>query len=353
MTERLAEILEETCQESGAPAVAGIVVTHDAVVTQAAVGVRRLGHDMPVTIESRFHTGSNAKAMTATVCASMVHRGLLRWDTTPLEVFPELRDSILPAYEAITLEMLLRHVAGIPPYTDDEAEDFVVPDWKGVPVERQITFFARWLLQERGPVNEPGTRFSYSNAGYSIAAAMAEAVTGQSWEEMLQEYLFGPLGMEAVAGKGWPALQDPSQPWGHYVKDGEIVPQHPDGDYQLEPFLAPAGDVSTSISAYGRFLQMNLRGLQGGESFLPSESLWRLHNDGRPGYGMGWGVTTMRSMEELGLFSTHGGSAGTFIMVAGISHARDRAVAVATNSGVNAVIDLGFKRIITLYVGST
>jgi len=248
--------------------------------------------------------------------------------------------------------MLLRHMAGIPPYTDDEAEDFVVPDWEGVQPEQQIRFFAKWLLQERGPVNEPGTQFSYSNAGYSIAAAMAEAASGQSWEEMLQAHLFGPLGMEAVAGKGWPALQDPSQPWGHYVRDGEIIPQHPDGNYQLESFLASAGDVSASISAYGRFLQMNLRGLQGGESFLPSEALWRLHNDGRPGYGMGWGVTAMRSMEELGLFSTHGGSAGTFIMVAGISHARDRAVAVATNSGANAVIDLGFKRMIPLYVGS-
>ncbi len=351
MTEQLIEILEETCQESGAPAVAGIVVAHDAVVAQAAVGVRRLGHDTSVTIESKFHTGSNAKAMTATICASLVHRGVLSWDTAPTEVFPELEDRILPAYEAITLEMLLRHMAGIPPYTDDEAEDFVAPDWEGVQPEQQIMFFAKWLLQERGPVNEPGTQFSYSNAGYSIAAAMAEAATGQSWEEMLQAHLFGPLGMEAVAGKGWPALQDPSQPWGHYVRDGEIIPQHPDGEYQLEPFLAPAGDVSTSIPAYGRFLQMNLRGLQSEECFLPSEALWRLHNDGQLGYGMGWGVTTMRSMEELGLFSTHAGSAGTFIMVAGISHARDRAVAVATNSGVNAVIDLGFKRMIALYVG--
>jgi D-alanyl-D-alanine carboxypeptidase len=272
MTERLIEILEETCQETGAPAVAGIVVTHDAVVAQAAAGVRRLGRDTPVTLESEFHTGSNAKAMTATICASVVRRGLLRWATTPLEVFPELGGSILPAYEEITLEMLLRHMAGIPPYTDDETEDFVVPDWKGVPIEQQVTFFAKWLLQERVPVNEPGTQFSYSNAGYSIAAAMAEAATGQSWEEMLQAYLFNPLGMEAVAGKGWPALHDPSQPWGHYVRDGEIIPQHPDGEYQLEPFLAPAGDVSTSISAYGRFLQMNLRGLQGGESFLPSET---------------------------------------------------------------------------------
>jgi D-alanyl-D-alanine carboxypeptidase len=345
MSNLLLQILKEIRQESGVPAVAGIVVSHSDVVAQAVTGVRCLGIDIPITIHDKFHVGSNTKAMTATACASLVHAGLLGWQTTPVDLFPDLERTILPTYKAITLEMLLTHRAGIPPYTDDEAEDFVVPDWKGVPAAQQIACFSRWLLQHRRPVNEPGSAFSYSNAGYSVAAAMAEAASGKPWKELLQETLFSPLGIEAVAGGGWPALHDPSQPWRHLVRNGKVVPHPPDDIYQPEAFLAPAGDVCISLPHYGRFLRMHLNGLQGRETILPGELVRKMNNGGQPGAGMGWGVTTLRSMEELGLFSTHAGSAGTFIFVAAISHTYDRAAALATNAGVPEVMQ-GIKKII-------
>jgi D-alanyl-D-alanine carboxypeptidase len=346
----LAKILENTRRETQVPAIAGIVVDHQEVVDQAVVGVRRLGHHAPATIDDRFHTGSNAKAMTATLCASLIDQGVLRWDMRPLDAFSDLSGRVRPEYEAITLEMLLRHTAGIPPYTDDETPDFVVPELDGIPDERQTLQFSRWLLQTQGPVHEPGKQFSYSNAGYSIAAAMAEAATEQPWADLLHTHVFQPLGIEAVTGSGWPARHDPDQPWGHLVRDGESVPHSPHDEYQLEPFLAPAGDVSMSLPAYGRFLQMNLRALQGRDTPIPGDLLRRLHNDGQPGYGMGWGVKTLMSLEDLGLFSTHGGSAGTFILVAGISHVQDCAVALATNSGLADVIEVGFKTMLRHFV---
>jgi D-alanyl-D-alanine carboxypeptidase len=351
MSDPLRQILEEIRRETGVPAVAGVVVSHTAVLSQAAIGFRRLGCDIPVTIHDRFHAGSNTKAMTATACASLVDMGLLSWQTTPLDVFPDLGDKILPKYKAITLEMLLTHMAGIPPYMDDEADDFILPAWEGMSLEQQITYFSKWLLQNREPINEPGSEFSYSNAGYGIAAAMAETVTGKSWKQLLQETLFSPLGIDAVAGSGWPALHDPNQPWGHHVEDGKLVAHPPDDEYQLEAFLAPAGDVSISLPHYGRFLQMHLKALQSRETILPNELIHKMHNYSQPGYGMGWGITTLRSIEELGLFSTHAGSAGTFILVAGISHSEDRAVALATNAGVPEALQ-GIKKIIRYFVGT-
>ena len=181
---------------------------------------------------------------------------------------------------------------------------------------------------------------------------MAEVVSGKSWKTLLQEAVFSPLEIDAVAGSGWPALHDPDQPWGHLVKNGKLVPHPPDDAYQLETFLAPAGDVCISLPHYGRFLQMHLKGLQGKETILPGDLIRKMHNHGRPGSGMGWGITTLRSLEALGPFSTHAGSAGTFILVAGISHAEGRAVAFATNAGVQEAIP-GFKKIIASFVGTT
>jgi CubicO group peptidase (beta-lactamase class C family) len=351
MSDSLLQILEEIQRETGVPAVAGIVVSHTAVLSQAAIGVRRLGDDDPITIHDRFHAGSNTKAMTATACASLVDMGTLSWQMTPLDVFPDLGEKIVPKYKSITLEMLLRHMAGIPPYMDDEADDYILPDWKGITKEQEITYFSKWLLQNRKPINEPGTAFSYSNAGYSVATAMAETATGKSWQTLLQETLFLPLGIDAVVGSGWPALHDPNQPWGHHIQDGKLVPHPPDDAYQLETFLAPAGDVSISLPHYGRFLQMHLKALHGKETILPGELIHKMHNYSQPGNGMGWGVTTLRSLEALGLFSTHAGSAGTFILVAGISHAEDRAVALATNAGVPEALQ-GIKKIIACFVGT-
>jgi CubicO group peptidase (beta-lactamase class C family) len=350
MDRQLMDILERACRETGSPSAAGIVVSHDSILALGAFGLRRHGADTPVTVDDQYHTGSNAKAMTATMIASLIHKGKLQWDSRPHEVFSDLVEKVLPDYKSITLELLLRHHAGIPPYTDDEAKDFVLPDWGGVSDEQQILYFSRWLLQHRDPVNEPGTEFLYSNAGYCIAAAMVEAVTGRNWKDLLNLNLFDPLGIDAIAGCGWPGHHGADQPWGHLVEHGEVVPHDPDGDYQLEPFLAPAGDVCIAMLDYGRFLQMNLKGLQGSDEFLPSRLIRLLHNDGIPGYGMGWGVTKIRSLEELGLFSTHAGSAGTFIMVAGISHELDRAVAFATNSGVDETIELGFRQMVARLV---
>lgn len=352
MNEPLRKILEEIQQETRVPAIAGIVVSHNAVLSQAAIGVRRLGDDIPVTIQDKFHAGSNTKAMTATACAWLVDKGLLSWQTTPLDVFPDLGEKILPKYKAITLEMLLTHMAGIPPYMDDEAEDYVLPDFKGINNDQQVTYFAKWVLQKRKPINEPGSEFSYSNAGYSVAAAMAEVVSGKSWKRLLQETLFSPLGIDAFIGSGWPALHDPNQPWGHHVINGELVPHPPNDEYQPEAFLAPAGDVCIALPDYGRFLQMHLKALQGRETILPGELIRKMHHYSQPGTGMGWGVTTLRSLEELGLFSTHAGSAGTFILVAGISHSQDRAAALASNA-MNSEALQGIKKIIAYFVRPT
>jgi len=349
MEPSLEQILAEIHHETGVPAVAGIVVRHDALIARAAIGVRRLGADEPVTIQDRFHAGSNTKAMTAALCASLVHNNFLTWETTPLDIFPDLDGKILSGYETITLEMLLTHKAGIPPYTDDEASDFVLPDLAGVGEEAQIKHFSKWLLQNREPINIPGSEFSYSNAGYSTAGAMVEAVTGKTWEENLEKYVFAPLEIDAEAAKGWPAIPNPDQPWGHLVLNGDMIPHPPDDEYQLERFLAPAGDVSISLPNYGKFLQMHLKGLQGKETILPNELVLRMHNHQEPGTGMGWGVTQLRSLESLGMFSTHAGSAGTFILVAGISHARDCAAALATNSGKPEVMQ-GIKRIISAFM---
>ena len=75
---------------------------------------RRLGTDTPVTINDRFHIGSDTKAMTALLAGMLVEEGKFRWNTTVGEIYPELVDKMSKGVKDITLEQLLSHTSGIP-----------------------------------------------------------------------------------------------------------------------------------------------------------------------------------------------------------------------------------------------
>ena len=346
--------LEEVLAEgvaAGVPGLCAVVVDSSGIVDLQAVGVRRAGTLDAITTNDRFHLGSNTKAIVATLTACLVEGGFLEWETSIGEVFADLGDRILVPYRGVTMAMLLGHLGGIPPYTDDEAADFVLPDLIELPRPLDVAAFARWIICFRPPLVEPGSAFSYSNAGYAIVAAMLEAIAGERWDGLVRERVFEPYGIDGKVGESWPGRNDPDQPWGHLIGNGTAVPHPPDGDYQLEQFLAPAGDASMSMPNYGRFLQMHLAGLRGEDTLVPADTIRFLHNGGEIGPGLGWGVTRVGSLERLGIFSTHAGSAGTFVVAAAVSHEHDRAFALALNAGLETQYGDWLKTMIEMHLG--
>ena len=259
--------LAATLAESGAPAVAGLVLAHDRVLEAGALGVRRLGWPEPMLLSDKIHIGSNAKGMTATLVACLVANGQLDWDSKPVDLLPQLAGQLAPAYDTITLEQLLRHTAGLPAFTEEE-EFHGLPDFTGGPRAQRLAF-AQWLLAQPPKLN-PGTEFSYSNAGYGVVAALLEAYLDEDWDRLLQQYLLAPLGIEA--GVGWPGADGSAQPWGHMAAAAEaplepVDPIH--HEYKLPAIIAPAGDLHLSLPDYGTFLQMNLSVLHGHDTPLP------------------------------------------------------------------------------------
>ncbi len=325
----LEDILKSYRGAHGLPAVAAAIVRSDGIEEVAAVGVRRLGFSDSVGLGDRFHIGSDTKAMVATVAGTLVEEGALSWFLSPTDVFPELATTIHPDFQTITLRDLLTHRAGIQPYNTG-AEWDAIPNFTGTPQEQRRAF-AVWLLQ-RAPDGPPG-QYQYSNAGYSIAAAILEQVTGQSWQLLLRQRLFDPMGM-LTAGFGWPALNDPDQPWGHWVISGSLQPHPPDDNYQLSGIIAPAGDVHMSIEDFALFVQLHLRGLLGFDGMLTSETVGYLHQP-VGNYALGWSVYPLLGQ----VISSHNGSAGTFYATMAVSHSQDLAIVIATNAGGSSAAD--------------
>jgi len=334
----LDRLMEDVRSEYPVPALAAAAVRGDTIFIGAA-GERRHGSGQPVGSDDRFHVGSLAKSMTATLLGALVDEEILSWATTPVDLWPELSEFIYPSLRTIRLDQLLSNTAGLSSFNPGDPELEATPALPGAPVEQRATF-ARWLLG-RAPAVEPGTQFLYSNAGYALAAAMAERASGRPWEALMQDHVFERFGLRS-AGFGWPAAMDATQPWGHEEEAGEFQPHDPAGEYQLPAFLAPAGDVHMSVEDLARYAQAHLRGLQGHDTGLRAETFRKLHTpvgartdhpsfEGAA-YALGWNVRPA-GVEPGDGVSDHTGGAGTFIAVLRIDPQQNLATVVVTNAG--------------------
>lgn len=85
------------------------------------------------------------------------------------------------------------------------------------------------------PECEPGKLYNYSNIGYILVGAVLEHISGKSWEDLITEKLFVPLGMN-TAGFGPP--QGSGQMCGHVLSGQQWTPM-PQADNPAA--LGPAG----------------------------------------------------------------------------------------------------------------
>ena len=233
--------------------------------------------DVDVTQDSKYHLGSCTKMMTSALMARLVEKGKLKWSTTVSQAFPGFASSMDPQLKDVSLEMLLTHKAGMVPELRFLDFSLVKRAFEHDLSRREL---AKAAL-EKPPQHPPGQKFEYSNIGYTIAGAMAEAATGMSWEELMKREIFEPLGMKS-AGFG-PAGEE--EPWGHtakrepvnpswetFWKEGKLPPDNP-------PVLGPAGTVHSNMEDWAKFIQAQGRR---DESFLSKES-WEYLQSPRPG----------------------------------------------------------------------
>lgn len=304
------------------PAIAAAVIVDGEVVAAGAVGTRRAGFDLPVTLDDRFHIGSDTKAMTALLGAMLVEEGALRWDVTVGEIYPELAPEMSAAVAGITLEQLLSHQGGIA--GDDEAQIPLLA--YSVTDERANLDRMRYILVSRLihlPLKyEPGKGFEYANLGYTLAGSMMERVTGKSWEELVAERIFDPLGLASAGFGPQSSMGRVDAPLGHAYDEDGVLQAFLAGPWGDNPqVIGPAGTAHMSVLDFARWAAWNVSTHAPEPALVSSETLRRLHTPlvdmpprpdapvGTPSsgsYALGWLVADLPFGE--GKFVTHGGS---------------------------------------------
>jgi CubicO group peptidase (beta-lactamase class C family) len=328
----LSAVLEPIRAKHGLPAMAAAVVRGTEVVALGATGVRRAGGTERVTSADKFHLGSCTKAITATMLATLVEEGKLTWDATVADALPHLGERIHPQYRGATLRQLLTNTSGAPEELRKDGLWLRLRGHQGTPTE------ARRLLTETvlswPPEHAPGTKYEYSNAGFSIAGYIAEHVTGSSWEDLVRARIFEPLGMES-AGFGPPGSADTvDQPRGHHANGTAMDP----GPFADNPIaIAPANHAHASLSDWADFAIAHMRGAQGHDVLVPAATYQVLHTptEAKPkagvGYAMGWLVVD--AGWAGGTVLNHAGSNTLWYAAVVIAPRKDFAVLVATNQG--------------------
>ncbi|MFT5049299.1 MAG: CubicO group peptidase (beta-lactamase class C family) [Chlamydiales bacterium] len=310
-TQDLSAELEKIRAEAGAPGVVAVAVQDGTVVAWAVAGVRAQGSSAKLQLGDPMHLGSCTKAMTSTLLACLIDEGKLRSDSTIGEVLPELAKRIDKSYHDVTVDMLLHHRAGIAERRRPEvmAAYGELDSIEGSAAEIRLELLARVMHLPQLPPADGA--FDYSNFGYMTAGAMAEAVTGKTWEALMAEKVFRPLGMTS-AGLGSPAGDD--VPVGHQMTDGVLVALPPGPDGELPVCMGPAGLAHSNLVDWARFVTDQMRGERGEGELLKSDTYVQLHADTYgSGYAAGWGIAKHSlSWSEPTASWRHNGSDGTW-----------------------------------------
>lgn len=300
----------------GVPAICGIYITPESRHF-GIQGTTKIDGNHPVDLTSKFHLGSNTKAITSFIVMKLAEEGLLSTDTRFTDVFPELRDSIKPIFRNVTIAQLLSHQAGLQPYTAT-AEFEKLPKMTGNRSEKRLQFAKRVF-------NDPKvSEWTYTNSGFILAALMVERICNKPYEQVLADHMQNNKWDFFI---GFPNKQSIDYPWGHDMVDDQLVALAPNDPYRLEDFVMSAGDMSMTPIDYSFFVQKNLQGLQGMDNYLTANSYQKIHFYD-PAYSFGWGFQTFDDSKV----SFHNGSAGTYFCHTIIAYEDGYAISILLNS---------------------
>ncbi len=318
----LSKILELIRQETRVPALAALSVKEGAIVEMALVGTTTIDGSEAVSLDSKWHLGSLTKSMTSVLAGIFVEKGLIGWNSTLLEIMPDLAPSMLEKYHDIRLEELLSHTSGI-----DEADWELYYGNTDALTEQHTQLLLETLSRDYEQV-ERGA-FWYSNSGYVIAAAMLEKIGSMPWETLISQELFEPLEMSNTA---FMAPKDSGSPWGHVPDDATPMNPH-DPQSDLPAVLAPAGLVHTTLRDMALYIDFHLdRGSS--LTLLASSTFDKLYTEvGDSGYGMGWNTVTGSDI----VF--HEGSNGMWLANLTLYHGNDIGLFIVTNIGASPTDD--------------
>ena len=248
----LDKLMAKDMEEYHIPGAAVSVVKDGKLFFAKGYGYADLENKVPVHPEQTvFAIGSVGKLFTWTAVMQLAEQGKLDLDA---DVNTYLDFRIPDTYpQPITLKHLMTHTAGF------EELWFEVGVWD----VKDLMPAGKWLASHiPARVHPPGEVAAYSNYGSMLAGYIVARVSGQPYEQYIQEHIFDPLGMKhSTLLRPLPPDLRAHAALGYWYSDGAYQPvPEVAADYFGQSAMNPAGGHLNSATDMARFMITHLQG---------------------------------------------------------------------------------------------
>jgi CubicO group peptidase (beta-lactamase class C family) len=288
------------------PGLAIAIVKNDSIVLMKGYGTRTMDKTEPVDEHTMFAIGSASKAFTATLVAMMVDAGKVRWDDQASRYLPGLQMYDPYVSKELTVRDLLTHRSGLARgdlmwYAGGYDRDEIL---------RRVRFLRpSWSVR---------SQFGYQNVMYLAAGQTVARLAGQSWDDVLRERIFVPLGMTETntSIRGLAVNANVATPHLERNDTLHVVPWHNIDN------IGPAGSINSNVFDMIKWVRFQLAGGKAaGKSLVSASALAETHTpqmvvplgaDAQAfnpythieAYGMGWFLQDYRGRK----LDQHGGN---------------------------------------------
>ncbi len=279
----------------------------------------------PLDGNSVFEIGSITKVFTATVLAELVQEGKVKLDDPVQKYLPASVHMPTHNGKQITLGNLSEQNSGLPSLpTNFHPADPANP-YADYTVQQMYDFLSHYQL-----TRDPGERFEYSNLGVGLLGHVLALATGKSYEELVRERIWNPLGMTHTAITLTPWMKA-HLALGH-DENGAVVE-----NWDL-PTLAGAGAIRSTTDDMLKFASANLHPERG-----PLERAMAFAHEERAPAGPGMSIGLNWIIQHVGADTIvwHNGGTGGYRTFLGLDPSRKAAVVIMTNTTGAGADDIG------------
>ena len=312
-TETLRALLKGFTERDEVPGAALLLAHHGRVVFREAYGWADVKDQTPFTVQTQVLIASVTKPISATCLMTLVDQGKLALD--------DRVSKYLPAFDGLTIaetgaraasptvRQLLSHTSGIYGLVGASKEGMRAVRDLTLSLTESVDIIAREKL-----VAEPGQRFNYGGANYQVAARIAEIVSGQSFDNLMQTQLLKPLNLAETYFRPGPAQDLGKVATTYSFAAGKgLVPIRAYGPDPNRRLILASGGLYSSLNDLAVFLQMHLNGgnYDSARVLTPASvaEMQKIQTpDSEVRYGLGWfidrttGLGKTESISHPGLF---------------------------------------------------
>lgn len=300
------------------PGIAVGVVKDGKLIHAKGYGVANLSTGKKVDENTLFGVASNSKAMTAAVLGQLVDEGKIKWDDRVTDYIPEFKMYDPYVTDAFTIRDLLTHRSGLGLGAGDL---MMFPDGSNF-TKKDIIHNLRYLK----PVSAFRTKYDYDNNLYIVAGEVAERASGIKWEDLVEQRIMKPLGMQKTAGSLYRLKDNTNAVRPHAPVDGKLQVL----DIDWSESANAAGGIWSNVTdwskwviaqmnhgKYGEGLQSKIFSAEVHEETWTPQTVIKAgtaapYNTHFAAYGLGWFLSDVKGYKQV----THtGGLAGMVTQV--------------------------------------